>query len=641
MVNQSKPLLTSSLGHFRWEASVGTWTGCPQLRKLIGCNQVMEATNIGEAFRDAIHFEDRVGFENALVRAFEEDQGFWYFVRLVCPDQSCRWVEARGLVSRDSEGVSIGIKGIVRRLDTPEAGCATCRVDEEHLSFTLAALDAAEWEFDPLSNVSCCSEGIWRIFGYTTPPLDWGFDVFLQHVEQHEREGVASTIRRLTETSERVQFECRIQRHSDGELRWIRVIGLARRTHSGLWIWSFLIRDISLLKASEHFIQHQMARLQKERDVRSLFMADMSHEIRTPLNVLHINLHLLKGRELAASDQQLVDRMARASDTLKKTIDEILEHSRLESGQLTLEDLPFELAPLAFALGEQFSPLAERKGVNLKIEAPMSFESGMIGDSHRLWQIISNLVNNALKFTESGGVTVSIWIAEHNEHAARIRFSVEDTGIGIPEDALSHLFSPFRQADDTISRRYGGTGLGLSIAKRLIEAMGGTLNVESHVGVGSRFWFDLRLPLSHAPKHADLCVSPTKSPIEGLRILAVDDDMDSLQALAAMLENEGGIVSIATNGHLAVEQVRAHPGLFNIVLMDVQMPGLDGLAASFVINSEHGEKAPPVIALTAVMHPADVDRTSYWGITEVITKPPDIQRLIASIQRHANYYSGR
>ncbi len=415
-----------------------------------------------------------------------------------------------------------------------------------------------------------------------------------------------------------------------------------------------LARDISDRKAMERALQSEHARL--EESVRQLevakktaeaanyakgeFLANMSHEIRTPMNSVLGAAQLLREETLSAHQTGFVTQILDAGRTLLGVINDILDFSKVEAGQLQIERQPFALAATLARIGSLLGNAAHAKGLDLHIDcAPELHEAVLMGDALRLEQILINLVGNAVKFTARGEVRLVVTAQALTSSAARLRFEVRDTGIGIDPEKAARLFEPFVQAEGAITRRFGGTGLGLSISKRLVELMGGVIGVEGTVGKGSTFWFELPFELRPAGSVGEPESSPqaeSKGPrLSGLRCLVADDIPINRLVIEQMLSREGASATLAADGQQALQYLEAEPNAFAAVLMDVQMPVMDGLSATRAIRNELGLKDLPVIALTAGVLPEQRQQTKEAGCTDFLTKPVDLEALVAMLRRLA------
>ena len=409
--------------------------------------------------------------------------------------------------------------------------------------------------------------------------------------------------------------------------------------------------DITALKSSEQALRDSEQRYRElnaelERRVaartaearaasaaKSEFLAHMSHEIRTPLNVIHGLSQVLQREDLDEDHLALVSRIQEAGQTLLALINDILDLSKIEAGQLRIEPRPFALGKLLDKLVNLLGHAARAKGLALRCEAASTPWQLLRGDALRLEQVLLNLVGNAIKFTERGAVSLGVKTLDSADpQRMRLRFSVQDTGIGIAPAALQTLFTPFTQADAEISRRFGGTGLGLAISKRLVELMGGQIGAESQPGQGSTFWFEVPLErgdLDVQPAQ-DLPALPVAGPkLTGLHLLVVDDSAMNRDLMERVLRMEGARASLAADGQQAVQTLALQPQAFDGVLMDIRMPVMDGLKATRLIRQELGLSQLPIIALTAGVLAEEQAAAREAGCDAILPKPLDIGRMTA------------
>ncbi len=393
-------------------------------------------------------------------------------------------------------------------------------------------------------------------------------------------------------------------------------------------------RDVTERKRFEAELQAAKAMAESANQTKSDFLASMSHEIRTPMNAIVGIAHLLAQTPLSPVQDKYVQIFRRAGDNLLHLVNEILDLSKVEAAQLDLERTPFSLHDLLGIVTEIVAVRAREKGLTLAFEVAPEVPSHLLGDPARLQQVLINLVGNAVKFTETGGVTVRI-AADPGSVPGVLLFTICDTGIGIPMDKLEAVFERFTQADSSTTRNYGGTGLGLTISKSLVELMEGRIWVESVVGKGSVFSFALPVEVWAGPTPAPLVAlaGAPELPLEALRILLVEDSADNRTITMAYLQGTPYVVDVAENGAAACEKFAA--GEYDVVLMDRQMPIMDGLTATRAIRKwelANGRAPTPVIALTAAALKGDREKCIAAGCTAFLTKPIKQDVLLQAIK---------
>jgi CheY-like chemotaxis protein/HPt (histidine-containing phosphotransfer) domain-containing protein len=351
-----------------------------------------------------------------------------------------------------------------------------------------------------------------------------------------------------------------------------------------------------------------------------------------------IGLTDLLGRTRLDTEQaEYVGMMEVAGRSLLKVINDVLDLSKIEAGEMILERAPFSLPRLIDELACVMRVQADAKGIALEVDADAHLPAMLEGDVTCLNQILTNLLANAVKFTAHGTVGLKVSMLGRGERAARFAFEVEDSGIGIEATAIANIFQPFTQADASTTRRFGGTGLGLSIVKRLVDLMGGTIEARSVPGTGSVFRVELEFALvapGAAGQLASTAPSTAEHQLAGARILVVDDNEVNLDVARYRLELQGARVNVASNGEQAVELLRLRPDEFDVVLMDVQMPVMDGCEATRLIRAEPGLGQLPVIALTAGALGSERQRATDAGMNDFISKPFDAKALVTRIQKH-------
>ncbi|HRD99222.1 MAG TPA: ATP-binding protein, partial [Rubrivivax sp.] len=340
------------------------------------------------------------------------------------------------------------------------------------------------------------------------------------------------------------------------------------------------------------------------------FLAIVSHEIRTPINAVLGIGDLLAETPLNEEQRSHLAVLRRAGDNLSALINDLLDLARIDAGRLELDPAPFELRPV---LDQQLAVVfvsAISKGLQLHLDVAADVPDCVMGDRKRLAQALLNLLGNAVKFTQQGSVTLAV--RREPGQAEVLRFQVRDTGMGIAPERCESIFEPFTQADGSVTRNYGGSGLGLTITRRLVNLMGGDIELVSALGEGSIFTFTASLPSSSMPPPQ---TPPTPPPAPtGLRILLAEDQAANAYLLQAMLRPGGHTIDVATNGQLAVQLWRERP--YDVVLMDLQMPVLDGLGATREIRqaeAAEGRRRTPIIAISAHAFEADVQRSLETG----------------------------
>ena len=389
-----------------------------------------------------------------------------------------------------------------------------------------------------------------------------------------------------------------------------------------------VITDISERKTLEQSLRETAEQAEQASITKSRFLANMSHEIRTPMNSIIGFSELLSQTNLTTDQRSYLNSISQSSHSLLRLLNDILDSTKMDEGKLELEIADFSLKTLAMQLQSSMGLAAQKQKVDLLISYPEEVPEYFQGDALRVAQILLNLTNNAIKFTEGGGqVQVSF-----SYDGTGLHIEVRDTGIGMSPEQVNIIFEAFTQADASINRRFGGTGLGTTIAQQITHHMQGRIKVESTEGQGTTFDVFLPLPVGQKPK--PLQASPLTVQLKPLHVLIADDAKQNLRLLKILLEKNGHTVESAQDGHDAVNKYSA--GNFDVILMDVHMPGTDGLQAAQLIRQherQHQLKHTPIIALTASVMQTDQQHAKAAGMDGFAVKPLDVHALFAEIAR--------
>ena len=358
---------------------------------------------------------------------------------------------------------------------------------------------------------------------------------------------------------------------------------------------------------------------------KTAFLANMSHEIRTPMNGLLGMLDLLLKTDLSGIQARYAQIARRSGGLLLDLIAGVLDLAKIEAGRLELEAVETDLPEVVAGVCDIMTAQAMARSIELRND--VQAVAPVLADPLRLQQVLINLIGNAIKFTETGSVTVALTVLSQQADGVKLRFSVSDTGIGIPPDQVARVFDMFAQVDGTTTRRFGGSGLGLSISRQLVELMGGTIGAESTLGIGSSFWFEVTLPLAPAAPAAPAPPAEAAATARALpsnpRVLLVEDSLVNRMVAAEFLNRCGCVVTVAENGQEAVDQFA--PGRFDIIFMDIQMPVMDGFGATTMIRAREqaadGAGRIPIVALTANVMEDDFRQSQAVGMDAFLTKP--------------------
>ena len=486
------------------------------------------------------------------------------------------------------------------------------------------------------SGILDCNPATLKLFGYASVEEFFGlaFAQLSPDVQPDGRDSLALTNDLIKKTIllGHVQIEWLHQR-ADGT-NFPAEVSLSRVTLNGKTAVQAVVRDLSERKRIESALIEAKESAEAHAQSKSEFLANMSHEIRTPMNGIIGLSKLALNKAVSDEVRDYLQKISSSSESLLGILNDILDFSKIEAGKLSIEHRPFNLLTLLDNLHKLFSVGAEEKHLNFSIEMISELPGDMIGDALRLRQILSNLLGNAIKFTAQGQIILKVQLLNSEPGQARVRFSVEDTGIGIsPEDQVK-LFLPFSQVDSSITRRFGGTGLGLAISHSLLQLMGSDFHVESLPGVGSCFKFELVMGLSalasqHIAELPDPAWGDSGKLLLGKRVLVAEDNLINQQVVGEFLKLSGITVALANNGIEALELLEHDE--FDAVLMDMHMPVLDGFEASKLIRSQVRFARLPIIALTAGVTKEEQDRCMATGMNDFIAKPINPQQLLSTL----------
>ena len=535
------------------------------------------------------------------------------------------WVRWEARPWRDASGEIRGMLAYVEDISGVAAAKREAQTNARRLKMALNAAEAGVYEIDHQAKTFWSSPEFKKLVGRSSQTyadaLALKFPFF--HPDDMDRVRQAFEDIRDDKPAAGEAFEARVVTPSGGE-RWVRVFHHLKKDRKGRWLKGVgLVHDFDERKRQELALVEAQRAAEAAAEAKAAFLANMSHEIRTPMNGVMGVLHLLKTEALTDEGRRMLDEALSCGQMLSELLNDVIDFSKIEAGRLELANEAVDPAALAEGVVRLLRPQAEAKGLTISVEG---FEDlgWVLTDPVRLRQALFNLVGNAVKFTLQGEIAVRACRRE-----GVLRIEIEDTGVGIPADAQARIFQRFDQGDASTTRRFGGSGLGLAITHRLAEMMGGAVGFTSVEGRGSTFWLEVAAPTAEA---AQAAAEATGAVLADLSILVVEDNATNRMIATKLLENLGADVETAADGYLGVEA--AARGAFDLILMDVQMPGIDGLEAARRIRALGGAVAQvPIVALTANV--LSHQRQAYLeaGMDGVVGKPISPASLLAEIAR--------
>lgn len=626
----------AQLGHWRFDVATRGLFWSEELFRIHGRPRHLGTPNLEEALQ-YYHPDDRDHVAAYLAKVSTGGEGYRREDRLLRSDGTLRFVSAIGQCERDADGRITGVFGVFQDVTERKESERTREALNTRLLHATHAGRVGIWDLDHPDGEVTADNVMRALYGLEAPlelltTADWWAAMAPEDAEI-SRSRIAACWR----GEKPYDFEYRVD-WPNGEIRYLHSRGTVVQDADGKptriigTTWDVTEnRNLTLQLAAEK------ERAEQANLAKSNFLAMMSHEIRTPMNgIMGMSALLLLDSQLTPQHRRMAEAMRYSADALLAIIDDILDLSKLEADKIDLEDIAFDPADLVARAVETVSHRAQQRGLTLSVETRITEARQFRGDPSRLRQILLNLLGNAVKFTEIGAVTVTASDRRDAAGRIRLRIDVEDTGIGVSQENRDRLFQPFEQADSSIARRFGGTGLGLSICKRLVERMAGEIGIIDRAGGGSHFWFEV--PLVEAPDVAEPPIATMAGPNPDLapagqgRILLAEDNLINIEFATMVLESRGYVVDVAADGFEAI--AAAERGGYDLVLMDMQMPRLDGLSATRRIRVlEGGRRKLPIVAMTANAMREDALRCLEAGMDDYIAKPIDPSRLCSIVAR--------
>ena len=494
------------------------------------------------------------------------------------------------------------------------------------------------WDFDLATGKISWTPEVYAIHGLDPSVGEPDFENLAKLYVAEDFAILAKAVERTISLGEPYQYDLRIVRPKTGEIRHISATGGVLRNPIDQSIERLIgtIFDITTRKDLEASLAAARDAAEATALAKSNFLATMSHELRTPLNGILGMAALLQRSLIDSNQKEFCETITHSAEALLSVVNDILDWSRIESGKIQFEAIPFDCAAILNGVCEILRPQAEPKGLEISVISEVANIPTLIGDPSKLRQVLLNLAANAVKFTEEGFVRVKLISKAASESHFGLRIEIVDSGIGITPQQISKLFHRFSQADASTTRRFGGSGLGLAISKSLVEQMGGRIGVDSKVGEGSTFWLELEFPVLEAPKPE----APKETVVvtdKVLNILIAEDNEVNQRLATLVLEMAGHQSEVAPDGLIALEKALSRD--YDLILMDCQMPGMDGYEATRQIRQQISRRVP-IIGLTASALINDRQDCLNAGMDDYLSKPYRANQLLAAVARWANGPSG-
>ncbi|MBF6057780.1 hybrid sensor histidine kinase/response regulator [Thiomicrorhabdus heinhorstiae] len=515
-------------------------------------------------------------------------------LRMIDNEGQVRYFNDYYLVRYNDQGLPTEVLGVSQDITLDKKTHEEILASRRQLSDAQKIAKMGSWYLDLENGELQWSDEIYRIFELDPQDFSPSYEAFLQKIHPDDRESVNKTFKESLQNKTFYQIEHRLLMN-DGRIKYVLERGNNLFNEHGEPVESQgTVQDITEAKLMQQSLVEAKEKAEEANKAKGLFLANMSHEIRTPLNGIIGLTRLTLDTNLSPVQKDYLLKSQKASKALLTIINDILDYSKIESGKFELEKVPFEINEVLSNASDLFSYRAQEKKLYFIFHIDSDIPHILVGDPLRLSQIVNNLVGNAIKFTENGGIEVQIHLLEKTDSQLSLEFVVKDTGIGMTASQVENLFQPFVQADSSNTRKYGGTGLGLVISKQLIESMGGSISVNSRYGEGSEFRFTIDVGYDSAAANQS---NPALEPLKNKRFMVVDDNDIERGVVVQILQNWGLEVEQISDPQQALEKLESEH--FDFLILDWQMPKMDGIELLKRLQQDMGLDIPHVLMTTA------------------------------------------
>ncbi|MGH8501137.1 MAG: PAS domain S-box protein [Gammaproteobacteria bacterium] len=609
------------IGSWEWDVIADKIAWSDELYRIFDI-QPQEFGATYQAFFSYVHPEDRELVRKMIGQAMRERTFPEFDHRIVRPDGTVRVIHANGVVTADDSGKPARMTGTLQDITERKQTEEILRTSEERFHLISRATNDVIWDWNALTNEQWYNEAFQTAFGYQLECSESHAKLWTDRVHPDDLERVMQGIHEVIESGGQSWLQEYRYRRADGSYAFVVDRGYVVRNDKGKLVRMLgSMMDITERKRMEEDLAQARDQALESARMKSEFLANMSHEIRTPLNGVIGMTGLLLNTKLSPTQRHYAETAQRSGESLLIIINDILDFSKIEAGKMRLEVVDFDLNTIFENTASLLAERAHAKKIELAVALDLKLPTALKGDPFRLNQILTNLASNAIKFTEQGEVVLRAKPLEETGDAVTVRFEVSDTGIGITPAEQTRLFQAFSQADSSTTRKYGGTGLGLAICTQFVKLMGGEIGVESEVGNGSLFWFTARLA-KQVPGAEE--VLPSRTDLRGTRVLIVDDNATNRFILHEQVAAWHMLTGSAESGPRALELLRGAAERnepYELVILDMQMPGMDGLSVAHAIKADPRIADTTLVMLTSVGHSGVADDATDAGIAACLSKP--------------------